>query len=219
MIVRLVVVGALVLTLAGCGGTDSTTTAATAEAAGRSAGPGLATALLQPDDVRGAGYAPITQERPDRAISSTRADCSSVLDALEIDPPADPAVVEVRALFGSDVGQVIQHVVRQYPADAAAPYLSDAITTLSTCSEFELGYADGSRTLVRLAPSPVPNVPGVAWIGDLSVDARALTLAGKLVLLRKEDRVAVLSLSAADAVDPQLVRSLTTRAATLLGNA
>ena len=204
------VAGAVLLALlAGCSGAAAGPSTGGAPAA-------LAAALLTENDVQPAGYKQLPPEVADRPSSSTRPECSTALDTLEIDTPSDPAVTEARAFFGAGYAERIQHIVREYPPGAAGPFLSAAAGTLAGCSGFELGYANGSRMQVMITPTPVPDIDGVVWTADIQAGSPAFTIAEGLVLLRSNDRIAVLSVTAPDTVDPALIRTLTATAATRL---
>ncbi|OLT12166.1 hypothetical protein BJF78_24865 [Pseudonocardia sp. CNS-139] len=198
---RTLLAGALLVLATGC--------------AGPAADPDLSAALLQPADLP-AGYGPIPPEPSDGAVSSTDPDCAATLDGIEVDPPADPTVQEVRALFGDATFGRIQHVVRAYPAGQAAAEVERVRAVLAGCSTFENTYADSSTVTLTVTPRTAPAVGEAAWAGEIRAETDAFALVNQLVLVQAGDRTAALSVLTPDGPDIATVDDLAERAAARL---
>lgn len=102
-----------------------------------------------------------------------------------------------------------EHVVRRYPDVGDDAAFDDAVATLANCDRSRLTYPDQSVFQVTVAPRPIAMIGDEARSATIDVSTSLVQATSTLALVRKTDRLAILSVSGLEQPDLGLIGDLT----------
>ncbi|MFJ9814897.1 hypothetical protein ACIRU3_06425 [Streptomyces sp. NPDC101151] len=154
-----------------------------------------------------AGYVR-TAQRNEPPTRSDRPGCVRALNALESSRSTRPGAVEARVTFArSRSGLFLQQVLRRLPGSGARQDLRQAVSALSGCAEFSLGWSDGTTGTERVVPHGSAGIGDTSWHATVTATTGSFTVRETLVLVVVRKTLLVIS-DAGSPTAPERSRTL-----------